>query len=175
MDFFGLLQEWLRTVTVVQGDFVLKTVGILSPLVAITQLLKKGTESLASQPWLVKTNPGASELLEALTRGHGPKVINLLLSSGTVAYAAAQDGRITGWETSSIVAAVLGAVGITIGNDALYRIVRNWLFPKGATTEVKMKVISPIGEAQAEVTSAQRNMPQAMNSLRTYPQPVSRT
>jgi hypothetical protein len=146
MDFFQLLREWLQTVTVVQGPFLLKTIGILTTLVAITQGVKKGAESLYKAGWLLKLIPGASGLVESVTSGYGPRILNALITFGTLGLVVAQDGTLTGGEAMDVVTAILAGLGIVIGNEGLYRILRNWLFPKGEATEVKIKVTGQGGD-----------------------------
>lgn len=124
-----LVQSWLRDVTVLNLDAgtLARTLAILTGLTTLIQTIKKVAEWASNLP-LINRIPIVRTLIESVAHGQGPVIINIVLTTVTLAAAAFSDGRLTGAEGWAIIAAIAAAI---LGNDWLYKLMRGKVFPKG--------------------------------------------
>lgn len=121
---WDLVKAYADKVSIWKGDAasVARILALLASFLAIIQGIKKLLENAAKWEWLLKLVPQLAVVFAFLAHGIGPIILNALITGGTLATAAIQDGTLTLGE----VLAILLAVG---GVDVLYRLVRKYLFP----------------------------------------------
>jgi len=124
---WGLITEWASKFTIWKGDAgsVAKIIAVLMTFLGIVQAFKKFLESAAKWAWLMKLIPGLGGVLEFFAHKWGPMILNGLITGGTLAIAAYQDGVVTVGEVLAILAGVVSV-------DLAYRFIRKFLFPKTA-------------------------------------------
>lgn len=124
---WGLITEWTSKFTIWKGDAgsVAKIIAVLMTFLGIIQAFKKFLESAAKWAWLMKLIPGLGSVLDFFAHKWGPMILNGLITGGTMAIAAYQDGAVTVGEVLAIAAGVVGV-------DLIYRFIRAYVFPKTA-------------------------------------------
>jgi hypothetical protein len=124
---WDLIKSYADKFVIWKGDAasVARILAMLLSFLGIVQAFKKGLESAAKWAWLVKLIPGIGGVLNFFAHGWGPMILNALITGGTLAVAAFQDGVVTAGEVLLVVSGVVGV-------DLLYRAIRGWLFPKTA-------------------------------------------
>jgi len=95
-----------------------KLLAFLAGLVTGIQFLKKVLENLSKWEWLVKMIPPLATVFAFFSSGLGPIILNFALTLATLLPAALTDGLLSITEIASL-------VGVVLGNDLLYRIIRN--------------------------------------------------
>lgn len=111
---------------VLNQGLVLKLLGFFTSMVVFIQALKKALEAIAKWEWLLKLIPQLGVVISFLAHGVGPIILNALLTLAVSAPVVLTDGVVTLRE-------IITLIGLVIGNDVIYRAVRDWLgiFPKG--------------------------------------------
>lgn len=108
------------------SKLVLKLVGFFALMVTFIQAIKKVLEKVKDWEWLIRMIPSLGVVINFLAHGIGPIVLNALLTLAVSAPAVLADSVVTLGE-------VITLIGLVVGNDVFYRLIRDWLgiFPKG--------------------------------------------
>lgn len=108
------------------SKLVLKLLGFFALMVTFIQAVKKILEKVKDWEWLLKMVPQLGIVINFLAHGIGPIVLNALLTFAVGAPAVLADSVVTLGE-------VITLIGLVVGNDVFYRMIRDWLgiFPKG--------------------------------------------